>query len=47
MPWSRDSRHYGPLPLALIRGKVIAKTLPWGERRWVVNDLEPVDVDLS
>ncbi|KAI3323281.1 LexA/Signal peptidase [Xylariaceae sp. AK1471] len=25
LPWSRDSRDFGPIPLALIRGKVIAK----------------------
>lgn len=25
LPWSRDSRDYGPLPLALIQGKVVAK----------------------
>ena len=25
---SRDSRFYGPLPLALIKGKVIARVLP-------------------
>ncbi|KAI0124285.1 peptidase S24/S26A/S26B/S26C, partial [Xylariales sp. AK1849] len=25
LPWSRDSRDFGPLPLALIKGKVIAK----------------------
>jgi len=42
MPWSRDSRHFGPLPMALIRGKIIAKVLPWSERRWVKNGLDPV-----
>ncbi|KAI0910646.1 LexA/Signal peptidase [Ustulina deusta] len=25
LPWSRDSRDFGPIPLALIKGKVIAK----------------------
>jgi hypothetical protein len=25
LPWSRDSRDFGPIPLALIRGKVVAK----------------------
>ncbi|KAI1824756.1 LexA/Signal peptidase [Xylaria intraflava] len=25
LPWSRDSRDFGPIPLALIRGKVIAR----------------------
>ena len=25
---SRDSRHFGPLPLALVRGKVLARVWP-------------------
>ncbi|KAI0814615.1 LexA/Signal peptidase [Xylaria sp. FL0064] len=25
LPWSRDSRDFGPIPLALIKGKVVAK----------------------
>jgi len=41
LPWSRDSRHFGPLPVALIKGKVIAKALPWSERRWIVNQVQP------
>ena len=40
---SRDSRLYGPLPLALIKGKVIARVFPWKERAWLVNNLESVD----
>lgn len=32
--WSRDSRHFGPLPLALIRGKVMARIKPWKDRKW-------------
>ncbi|CAZ83782.1 unnamed protein product [Tuber melanosporum] len=28
LPFSNDSRHYGPVPLALIRGKVIARFKP-------------------
>ncbi|KAH8811919.1 signal peptidase-like protein I [Xylogone sp. PMI_703] len=42
LPYSRDSRHFGPMPMALIKGKVIAKVLPWDERRWIVNDVQPV-----
>lgn len=42
LPYSRDSRLFGPLPMALIRGKVIAKIFPWRERRWIVNDLKLV-----
>lgn len=39
---SRDSRMFGPMPMALIKGKVIAKVLPWNERRWIENELKPV-----
>ena len=39
---SRDSRFYGPLPLALIKGKVIARVLPWGRRGWFENSLKEV-----
>lgn len=42
MAASRDSRHFGPMPMALIRGKAIAKVGPWSERRWITNDLHPV-----
>ena len=28
LPFSKDSRVYGPLPLALITGKVVAKGYP-------------------
>jgi inner membrane protease subunit 1 len=33
----------GPVPMALIKGKVIAKVLPWKERRWIENPLTPVE----
>ncbi|MCJ1462601.1 hypothetical protein MMC07_001203 [Pseudocyphellaria aurata] len=42
LPESRDSREYGPVPLALIAGKVIAKVLPFRERKWITNGLEEV-----
>ncbi|CAG8950191.1 hypothetical protein HYFRA_00008428, partial [Hymenoscyphus fraxineus] len=42
LPASRDSRHFGPMPMALIRGKVIAKVQPFSERKWVTNGLTPV-----
>lgn len=29
------------MPMALIRGKVIAKILPWSERKWVSDELQP------
>ncbi|KAK5627393.1 hypothetical protein RRF57_003108 [Xylaria bambusicola] len=30
LPWSRDSRDFGPIPLALIKGKIIARGSPVG-----------------
>ncbi|KAL2075472.1 hypothetical protein VTL71DRAFT_415 [Oculimacula yallundae] len=42
LPWSRDSRHFGPMPMALIKGKVVAKVFPLKERRWLENGLETV-----
>lgn len=46
LPWSRDSRDFGPLPLALIKGKAIAKgsMTGWDPRKWftrVENGLKP------
>ena len=40
---SRDSRLYGPVPLALIKGKVIAKILPFSDAGWIRNNVEAVD----
>ncbi|ROT38898.1 LexA/Signal peptidase [Sodiomyces alkalinus F11] len=37
---SRDSRVFGPLPLALVRGKVLAKIWPPQEAHWIRNGLE-------
>jgi inner membrane protease subunit 1 len=36
MPWSRDSRDFGPIPLALIKGKVISKGdfSGWNPLKW-------------
>lgn len=43
---SRDSRYFGPLPLALIRGKVIAHVLPLSKMGGINNGLqEPWDPD--
>ncbi|KAI9698741.1 MAG: hypothetical protein M1836_003851 [Candelina mexicana] len=41
IPHSRDSRMYGPVPLALIKGKVIARVYPWKDRKWLTNSLQP------
>ncbi|KAH6648988.1 peptidase S24/S26A/S26B/S26C [Truncatella angustata] len=48
LPWSRDSRDYGPLPLALIRGKVVAKVefSGWNPLNWftrVKDGLTPAE----
>lgn len=43
---SRDSRTFGPLPLALIKGKTVAK---WGGVKtfgWIENNLVPAEVDV-
>ncbi|SPO06894.1 related to IMP1 Protease, mitochondrial [Cephalotrichum gorgonifer] len=37
---SRDSRQYGPIPLALVRGKVLATLFPF---KWMENPLKKVD----
>ena len=37
---SRDSRVYGPIPLALIKGKVIARVSPWSDMGWIENGLQ-------
>lgn len=47
LPWSRDSRDFGPLPMALIKGKVTHTILRegWWPPSWfskVRNGLEPV-----
>lgn len=38
--WSRDSRVYGPLPLGLVKGKVLGRIWPWRERRWFENPFQ-------
>ncbi|KAL0943748.1 mitochondrial inner membrane protease subunit [Colletotrichum truncatum] len=40
---SRDSRIFGPVPLALVKGKVVAKFLPLSNRRIFRNELDPED----
>ncbi|KAF7862682.1 hypothetical protein EAF04_007555 [Stromatinia cepivora] len=41
LEWSRDSRLFGPVPMALIKGKIIARVLPWSDRKWFENELQP------
>lgn len=38
LDWSRDSRVFGPLPLGLIRGKVMAVILPVRAWKWFGNE---------
>ncbi|KAG5940149.1 hypothetical protein E4U59_002625 [Claviceps monticola] len=40
---SRDSRTFGPLPLALVQGKVVGRLFPWGERTWFPSGLQPLN----
>ncbi|KAG4304146.1 hypothetical protein PORY_002510 [Pneumocystis oryctolagi] len=37
---SLDSRNYGPLPMALIKGKVVCRVLP--DFKWFKNGLSPL-----
>ncbi|EEH50794.1 signal peptidase I [Paracoccidioides brasiliensis Pb18] len=41
LPWSRDSRFHGPIPLGLVVGKVIALGKSYSFPRWARNTLEP------
>jgi len=34
LEWSRDSRHFGPLPLALVKGKVLFKISTRSWKLW-------------
>ncbi|PSC73932.1 Mitochondrial inner membrane protease subunit 1 [Micractinium conductrix] len=38
---STDSRHYGPVPYALLRGRVFLKVWPIWESGWIENKLPP------
>ncbi|KAG2488345.1 hypothetical protein HYH03_013035 [Edaphochlamys debaryana] len=40
LPHSLDSRVYGPVPLALVRGRVLVQI--WPRLRWVENSVEEV-----
>ncbi|KAJ5939062.1 Peptidase S26A signal peptidase I [Penicillium verhagenii] len=43
LPWSRDSRKYGPIPLGLINGKIVARV--WPKMEWVRNPMQPAELD--
>lgn len=38
LEWSRDSRLYGPLPLGLVRAKVLAVALPISDAKWLGHE---------
>ncbi|KAF2024633.1 LexA/Signal peptidase [Setomelanomma holmii] len=44
LEWSRDSRLYGPLPLALVKSKVFAVVLSFSDSRWLGSDSDLKDV---
>ncbi|KAF2648795.1 LexA/Signal peptidase [Lophiostoma macrostomum CBS 122681] len=35
LEWSRDSRMFGPVPLNLVTGKVLAVCWPWKDAKWL------------
>jgi inner membrane protease subunit 1 len=37
LEWSRDSRLIGPVPLALVKGKVMAVLFPFSAWKWLGN----------
>ncbi|KAB8234593.1 IMP1 inner mitochondrial membrane peptidase-like [Aspergillus alliaceus] len=41
LPWSRDSRNYGPIPMGLINGKIVARVWPPSKMQWVRNTMQP------
>ena len=41
--WSRDSRDYGPLPMALIVGKTTAKMWPLSQAKWLEGGFRNVE----
>ncbi|PWY67205.1 putative mitochondrial inner membrane protease subunit 1 [Aspergillus heteromorphus CBS 117.55] len=44
LPWSRDSRNYGPIPMGLINGKIIARVWPPSKMEWTRNTMELADL---
>lgn len=45
LKYSRDSRMFGPLPLALVKGKVVVRFSPWWKPHWMVNPLNEAQDD--
>ncbi|KAF2822296.1 LexA/Signal peptidase [Ophiobolus disseminans] len=44
LEWSRDSRLFGPVPLGLVTGKVLAVMLPLSDAKWLGGELDVKDV---
>ncbi|KAI9928180.1 IMP1 inner mitochondrial membrane peptidase-like [Aspergillus wentii] len=44
LPWSRDSRNFGPVPMGLINGKIIARVWPLSKMEWVQNTMQPAQL---
>ncbi|GAB9467676.1 hypothetical protein Gpo141_00005013 [Globisporangium polare] len=38
---SHDSRYYGPVPYALIQGRVVMRIWPWNELKWIRRETKP------
>ncbi|KAL5119667.1 hypothetical protein ACEQ8H_002513 [Pleosporales sp. CAS-2024a] len=43
LDWSRDSRLFGPLPLGLVRAKVLAVVMPFRHAKWLGADSQMRD----
>ncbi|KAH7380318.1 peptidase S24/S26A/S26B/S26C [Phaeosphaeria sp. MPI-PUGE-AT-0046c] len=44
LDWSRDSRLFGPLPLGLVKGKVLAVCWPPADAKWLGGKIDIKDV---
>lgn len=43
LEWSRDSRLFGPLPLGLVKAKVLAVMSPGEGTKWVGSEVDVTD----
>jgi len=44
---SEDSRSYGPIPIHLVKGRVVAKIWPFWEIKWLINSNKDTDKNTS
>lgn len=47
LPFSRDSRQFGPVPLAMITGKIVARVWPLSSVGWMGGALKPAKQDMA